>query len=96
MRDKGGSRMQRRDITAGSEPVGRAEADARADEEVGRLVDTLYALTRAIAAASAGLRALRALGTGTTLNDEAAHSTLSPGPRSAICAASHTIKKSRS
>jgi hypothetical protein len=45
--------------------LGRLGADARADEEVGRLVDTLYALTRAIAAASADLRALKALGSGT-------------------------------
>jgi hypothetical protein len=45
--------------------VGKAGADTRADEEAGRLVDTLYALTRAIAAASADLRALKAFGSGT-------------------------------
>ncbi len=64
MRDKGGLRIKRRGIMAGSEPVGKAGADANGEEEVGRLVDTLYALTRAIAAASASVEALRALKSG--------------------------------
>ena len=46
----------------GSQAVGRAGVDVRADEDAGRLADTLYALTRAIAAASADLRALKARG----------------------------------
>jgi hypothetical protein len=54
-------------IVEGSRPVGKARASAAADEEVVRLLDTLYVLTRAIAAASAGLNALKALGSGMSL-----------------------------
>lgn len=80
-RDKGGSRMKRGSIVEGRQPVGKAGSDTRADEDAGRLADTLYALTRAIAAASANLRALKALGSGTTPNDAAARSTRIPGSR---------------
>jgi hypothetical protein len=68
--DKGGSRMKRGGVMRGSQAVGKAGADTRANEDAGRLADTLWALTRAIAAASANLRALKALG-----------STRSSGPR---------------
>ncbi len=67
-------------IMEGSQPVWKAGSQARADEEVGLLVDTLYALTRAIAAASADLRALKSFGSGAILNDAVGHSTLSTGP----------------
>ena len=68
-REKGGLPVKRGGIMRGSQAVGRAGVDAHADEDAGRLADTLYALTRAIAAASDDLRALKALG-----------STRTPGP----------------
>jgi len=54
--------MKRGGMMRGSQAAGKAGADARADEDAGRLADTLWALNRAIAAASADLRALKALG----------------------------------
>jgi len=73
--------MKRGGIMGARRAVGNAGADARADEDAGLLVDTLYALTRAIAATSANLRALRAFGSGAKLDGGAAHSTRNPGPR---------------